>query len=64
MIKNKKKGKRTNLYEKTLQCYDAAILFKPTCAGYIYTSPEVLEQYFEEFKLNVATTKIQMMLIY
>jgi len=49
--KQKEKNRR-NIDEKSLRCYVGSIMFEPTCNGYIYTSPEILPAYLEEYKLE------------
>lgn len=49
--KNKK-----NVDEKILPCLVDSIVYKPTCGGYTYTSPQRLEEYTKEYKLDDGTT--------
>lgn len=51
--KQKEKNRR-NIDGKTVQYFVASIMYEQTCAGYVYSSPKVLNAYLEEYKLDNA----------
>ena len=54
-----KENQRRNIDENTLRCLAASIMFEPTYAGYIYTSPEDLDEYLKDYKLENDSIRIK-----